>query len=88
MKLTKTKLKQIIKEELQSSLNEMSVSMSADLEGAVIEALGERLNLENPSDVEMAIRALQSILEGLQSLVPQDYEPPVEMSSPYDDIPF
>ena len=88
MKLTKTKLKQIIKEELQSSLNEMSVSMSADLEGAVIKALGERLNLENPSDVEMAIRALQSILEELQSLVPQDYEPPVEMSSPYDDIPF
>lgn len=88
MKLTKTKLKQIIKEELQSSLNEMSVSMSADLEGAVIEALGDRLNLENPSDVEMAIRALQSILEELQSLVPQDYEPPVEMSSRYDDIPF
>ena len=88
MKLTKTKLKQIIKEELQSSLNEMSVSMSADLESAVIEALGERLNLENPSDVEMAIRALQSILEELQSLVPPDYEPPVEMSSPYDDIPF
>ena len=88
MKLTKNKLKQIIKEELQSSLNEMSVSMSADLEGAVIGALGARLNLENPSDVEMAIRALQSILEELQSLVPQDYEPPVEMSSRYDDIPF
>jgi len=88
MKLTKNKLKQIIKEELQSSLNEMGVPMSAGLEAAVMDALKERVNLEDTSEVEMAIRALQSILEELQSLVPPDYEPPVEMSSRYDDIPF
>jgi|10_taG_2_1085330.scaffolds.fasta_scaffold82613_2 hypothetical protein len=81
MKLTKSKLKQIIKEELNQSLNE--ISPEGVTEWPALEITPTKHQEPEPGAIEQRIRKLESLVAQLLSKIPKG--PPI---NPEDFTPF
>ena len=80
MKLTKSKLKQIIKEELEAVLGENS---GKDVEWPALEITPTEYQPPEPGAIEKRIRKLEDLVANLLSKIPKG--PPVD---PKDFTPF